>query len=113
MIKAGGLTLEHIYLAAKHIQGQVRYTPCRPSSRLSHIVGAEVYLKLENTQFTGAYKERGALNKLISLTEEEKKKGVCAASAGNHAQGTFHPFIFFLSFMQCFRFGLSCWSYGR
>lgn len=82
-------TLEDIYLAAKRLQGQVRYTACRPSSRISHTVGSKVFLKLENTQYTGSYKERGALNKLMSLTEEEQKKGVCAASAGNHAQGLF------------------------
>ena len=80
-------TLADVYLAAKRIQSQVRYTPCRPSSRLTLIAGANVFLKLENTQFTGSYKERGALNKLINLTEEERRKGVCAASAGNHAQG--------------------------
>lgn len=64
-------------------------TNCHPSARLSHIVGAHVFLKMENTQHTGAYKERGALNKLCSLTEDEKKLGVFAASAGNHAQGLF------------------------
>jgi threonine dehydratase len=56
------------------------------SRTLSEIIGAEVWLKFENLQFTGAYKERGALNKLLQLTEEERGRGVIAASAGNHAQ---------------------------
>ena len=56
------------------------------SRTLSEIVGAEVWLKFENLQFTAAYKERGALNKLLQLTEEERARGVIAASAGNHAQ---------------------------
>src|SRR5688500_4039954 len=56
------------------------------SRTFSEIIGAEVWLKFENLQFTGAYKERGALNKLLQLTEEECGRGVIAASAGNHAQ---------------------------
>ncbi len=56
------------------------------SRTLSEIIGAEVWLKFENLQFTAAYKERGALNKLLQLTPEERKRGVIAASAGNHAQ---------------------------
>lgn len=82
-----GVTLEHIFLAAKRLKGHVRRTPCQQSIRLGDITGAKVFLKLENTQHTGAYKERGALNKLLSLTQEEKDLGVYAASAGNHAQG--------------------------
>ena len=62
-------------------------TPCRLSRTLSEITGAEVWVKFENLQFTAAYKERGALNKLLQLTEAEKKRGVIAASAGNHSQG--------------------------
>ena len=56
------------------------------SRTLSEIIGAEVWLKFENLQFTAAYKERGALNKLLQLTPEERARGVIAASAGNHAQ---------------------------
>src|SRR6201981_981328 len=54
---------------------------------LSQITGAEVWVKFENLQFTAAYKERGALNRLLQLTDEERRRGVIAASAGNHAQG--------------------------
>ena len=56
------------------------------SRTLSEFIGAEVWLKFENLQFTAAYKERGALNKLLQLTDEERARGVIAASAGNHAQ---------------------------
>jgi threonine dehydratase len=62
-------------------------TPCLKSRTLSDIVGCEVWLKFENLQFTAAYKERGALNKLLSLTEAQRASGVIAASAGNHSQG--------------------------
>jgi threonine dehydratase len=82
-----GVTLENIFLAARRIKGHVRITPCQPSQRLNKLVGANIFMKMENMQHTGAYKERGALNKLYSLTTEEKSKGVFAASAGNHAQG--------------------------
>ena len=62
-------------------------TPCLHSRTLSEITGAQVYLKFENHQFTASFKERGALNKLLSLTPEQRARGVIAASAGNHAQG--------------------------
>ncbi|MEO1043550.1 MAG: threonine ammonia-lyase [Pseudomonadota bacterium] len=65
----------------------VAVTPCLPSTKLSEQTGAQLYLKYENMQVTGAFKERGALAKLLSLTEDEKSAGVIAASAGNHAQG--------------------------
>ena len=68
-------------------QGQIERTPSRPSRTLSRITGAEVWVKFENLQFTASFKERGALNKLLQLTPEERKRGVIAASAGNHAQG--------------------------
>jgi threonine dehydratase len=61
--------------------------PHRAERDLSRITGAEIYLKFENLQFTAAYKERGALNALLLLTEEQRSRGVIAASAGNHAQG--------------------------
>ena len=81
------VTLESIYMAARRLKGHIRQTPFQPSKRLNDLLGAEVYMKMENMQHTGAYKERGALNKLCSLTEEERNRGVFAASAGNHAQG--------------------------
>jgi threonine dehydratase len=81
------LTLDHIRAAAARLAGQIERTPCRYSRTLSKITGAEVWVKFENLQFTAAYKERGALNKLMLLSNSEKAKGVIAASAGNHAQG--------------------------
>jgi len=81
------LSLNDIQAAASCIAGHVERTPCRPSRTLSRITGAEVWLKFENLQFTASYKERGALNRLSQLTEEERRRGVIAASAGNHAQG--------------------------
>src|SRR6516164_8705525 len=81
------LTLAQVQAAAARLKGHIERTPCRPSRTLSEITGAEVWVKFENLQFTAAYKERGALNKLLQLTEAEKKRGVIAASAGNHSQG--------------------------
>jgi threonine dehydratase len=79
-------TIDDIRAAAERIQGAVIRTPMLISRTLSEIIGAEVWLKFENLQFTAAYKERGALNKLLQLTPEERARGVIAASAGNHAQ---------------------------
>jgi len=79
-------TLDDIRAAATRIQGAVIRTPMMLSRTLSDIVYAEVWLKFENLQFTAAYKERGALNKLLQLSEDERRRGVVAASAGNHAQ---------------------------
>ncbi len=79
-------TLADIRAAARRIEGAVIRTPTLMSRTLSDIIGAEVWLKFENLQFTAAYKERGALNKLLQLTPEERARGVIAASAGNHAQ---------------------------
>ncbi len=81
------LDLEAIRAAAARLEGHIERTPCRHSKTLSKITGAEVWVKFENLQFTAAYKERGALNKLLLLSDAEKKRGVIAASAGNHAQG--------------------------
>jgi len=81
------LTLEDIKAAAGRLAGHIERTPCRHSRTLSEITGAQVWVKFENLQFTAAYKERGALNKLLLLTDEERSRGVIAASAGNHAQG--------------------------
>jgi threonine dehydratase len=79
-------TIDDIRAAAERIKGSVIRTPMLVSRTLSEIIGAEVWLKFENLQFTAAYKERGALNKLLQLSNEEKSRGVIAASAGNHAQ---------------------------
>ncbi|MFL6750988.1 MAG: threonine ammonia-lyase [Sphingomicrobium sp.] len=79
-------TIDDIRTAADRIKGSVIRTPMMKSRTLSEIVDAEIWLKFENLQFTAAYKERGALNKLLQLTEEERGRGVVAASAGNHAQ---------------------------
>ena len=79
-------TIDDVRTAAERISGAVVRTPMLVSRTLSEIVGAEVWLKFENLQFTAAYKERGALNKLLQLTPEERSRGVIAASAGNHAQ---------------------------
>jgi len=81
------ITLQDIQKAAKLIDGHVLRTPFIRSLKLSEMSGADVWLKLENLQHTGAFKVRGALTKLLSLTPDERKAGVVAASAGNHAQG--------------------------
>ena len=84
------LSLADILAAREVLNGHIVNTPCLHSRTLSEITGAEVYLKFENHQFTASFKERGALNKLVSLGAEERKRGVIAASAGNHAQGVSH-----------------------
>ncbi len=79
-------SLENIQQAAETIFSQASDTPCRYSRRLSEMTGATVILKLENLQFTGSFKDRGALVKLLSLTAAQRKQGIIAMSAGNHAQ---------------------------
>ena len=81
------VTLQDIEAAAAALDGNIVHTPCLYSKTVSEITGARVYLKFENHQFTASFKERGALNKLLSLTPAERERGVIAASAGNHAQG--------------------------
>jgi threonine dehydratase len=81
------VTDEDVARAAAAIRGSVIETPFKLSRTLSELLGAEIWLKFENLQFTASYKERGALNKLLSLTPAEKANGVIAMSAGNHAQG--------------------------
>jgi threonine dehydratase len=81
------ITLQDIRTAAARIAGAVERTPCLRSRTLSALTGCEVWLKFENLQFTASFKERGALNKLLTLTEGERRRGVIAMSAGNHAQG--------------------------
>jgi len=80
------VTLSDIEAARRVIAGQILRTPCLPSPRLSALTGAAICVKYENLQATGSFKERGAINKLASLTDAEKKRGVVAMSAGNHAQ---------------------------
>lgn len=80
------VTLADIEEAAARIEGAVLRTPMLPSQALSDRFGAQIYLKFENLQHTGAYKERGALNKLLLMDEATRARGVIAASAGNHAQ---------------------------
>lgn len=80
------VTFDKILAARDRIAGQVDRTPVRHSRRLSQLTGAEVWVKFDNLHFTGSFKERGALNRLLSLTPDERKRGVVAASAGNHAQ---------------------------
>ncbi len=80
-------TIDDVRAAARLIKDAVEHTPTRHSDTLSRITGADVHLKFENLQYTASFKERGALNKLLSLSEEQRKRGVAAMSAGNHAQG--------------------------
>ncbi len=85
------LTLADIQQAATRLRGQVLETPCVESRTLSELTGAQVFLKFENLQFTSSFKERGAYNKLVQLSADERARGVIAMSAGNHAQGVaFH-----------------------
>jgi threonine dehydratase len=85
------VSFDDIRAAQERLAGQVLDTPCLESRTLSQIVGAQVFLKFENLQFTASFKERGALNKLATLVERgEPVRGVIAASAGNHAQGVAH-----------------------
>ena len=79
--------LAEVRAAARRIAGRVVATPCLKSATLSAIAGCELWFKFENLQFTASFKERGALNKLLLLSEAERQRGVIAASAGNHAQG--------------------------
>jgi threonine dehydratase len=84
------ISLDDIRAAARRLGGAIEKTPLVHSRTLSELAGAQVYLKLENLQFTASFKERGALNKLLSLSEAERKRGVIAMSAGNHAQAVAH-----------------------
>jgi len=81
------VSLADVRAAEARLAGQVLETPCVESRTLSQITGAQVFLKFENLQFTASFKERGACNKLVQLSDAEKARGVIAMSAGNHAQG--------------------------
>jgi len=80
------VSLEDIRAAARRISGAIEKTPFVHSRTLSRLTGAEVFLKFENLQFTASFKERGALNRLLGLSADERRRGVIAMSAGNHAQ---------------------------
>ncbi|HVR21421.1 MAG TPA: pyridoxal-phosphate dependent enzyme, partial [Polyangiaceae bacterium] len=80
------LNLERIRRARERLLGRVAATPCRESPKLTALTGGTVVLKLENVQRTGSFKERGACNRLLTLSDDERRRGVVAASAGNHAQ---------------------------
>jgi len=84
------LTLKDIQKARDRIRDSIYMTPCAHSESLSKILGCSLYLKLENLQITGSFKERGAHNKILQLNESQRASGVIAASAGNHAQGVAH-----------------------
>jgi threonine dehydratase len=79
--------LQDIQTARERIRNAIRLSPCTYSEAFSALTNNSIFLKLDNQQRTGAFKERGALNKLLTLTSEERSRGVIAASAGNHAQG--------------------------
>lgn len=79
-------TIDDVRAAAERISGAVERTPSARSHTLSQVLGTGIVVKFENLQFTSSFKERGALNKLLSLTEDERRCGVVAMSAGNHAQ---------------------------
>ena len=81
------VTIADVNAAAERLQGQVLRTPTIHAARLSAITGANIWIKLESQQYTGSFKERGARNKLLLLSDAERARGVIAASAGNHAQG--------------------------
>ena len=81
------ISLADVEAARERLRGYVYYTPCAHSVMLSQLTGQQIFLKLENLQMTGAFKERGALNRIATLTPEQAARGVVAASAGNHAQG--------------------------
>ncbi|WP_448187246.1 threonine ammonia-lyase [Azospirillum sp. sgz301742] len=85
-VTAPQVTAEDVHAAASRLSGRIATTPAEAAPRLSELAGCEVFLKLENQQHTGSFKERGALNKLLALSDAERRAGVIAMSAGNHAQ---------------------------
>ena len=81
------IELPDIQAALARIRADIRVSPCPRSEAFSALTRNTIFLKLDNQQRTGAFKERGALNKLLTLNQDERARGVIAASAGNHAQG--------------------------
>jgi len=86
-INRSSISLADVVAARERVRGSIYCSPCPHSQMLSALTGQQVYLKLENLQMTGSFKERGALNRIALLTPEQAARGVVAASAGNHAQG--------------------------
>lgn len=84
------ITLADVQAARERVRESIYYSPCAHSQMLSDLTGRKVFMKLENLQMTGSFKERGALNRIALLTPEQAAHGVIAASAGNHAQGVAH-----------------------
>src|SRR5919198_4590113 len=80
------VSIADVRAAVERLAGAIERTPCVPSRTLGRLTGSELFLKFENLQFTASFKERGALNKLLSLSDAERRRGVIAMSAGNHAQ---------------------------
>src|SRR3954447_24014648 len=80
------VSADDVLRAAQAVEGVARETPLMPAKRLSRQTGGELWLKLENLQVTGSFKVRGAINRLSAMSDEERSRGVIAASAGNHAQ---------------------------
>jgi threonine dehydratase len=80
------ITLADVRAAQTRIAAQLSNTPCLHSRTLTQLTGAQIYIKFENLQFTASFKERGALNRLLQLSEPERRRGVCTMSAGNHGQ---------------------------
>src|SRR5664279_5450689 len=81
------ISVADVVAARERLRGAIYDSPCPRSIMLSALTGQQVYLKMENLQMTGSFKERGALNRIALLTPEQASRGVIAASAGNHAQG--------------------------
>ena len=81
------ITLKDIEQAQKRIASGVQFSPCQESLGLSKLIGARIFCKLDNLQHTGSFKERGARNAMLLLSAEQRRRGVIAASAGNHALG--------------------------
>ena len=81
------IQLSDVQAALSRIRADIRVSPCPRSETFSGVTGNSIYLKMDNQQRTGAFKERGALNKILGLSPDERARGVIAASAGNHAQG--------------------------
>jgi threonine dehydratase len=82
-----GVSIEHVKKARERIGDKVRHTPILRAEKLDPLVDAQVFLKPENLQITGSFKIRGAMNKILTLSDEERGKGIIASSSGNHAQG--------------------------
>lgn len=87
LVNRSSISLDDVVAARERVRGSIYNSPCPHSQMLSALTGQQVYLKLENLQMTGSFKERGALNRIALLTKEQVARGVVAASAGNHAQG--------------------------